>query len=249
MDGPIGEVRIYNAALTPAQIEQDYLATKNTYLSGTPPIYVPDNSNNWTALQNIGGYWEYQKVGVGGVQKQYITWQYAEVFLDQIGNGNTAFPSFRTTPSNASLSANVTQIKALLEPEQPTTTTSQGWQMITDVPPEPEGMYNEGGTDFPGGPELKTKVTDPLRLPVETLTFPLAFGTTILTVLGVFAATRRTKAGANGSMLLAIISGMVVYIFWTITGGGVVPAWPIAIFILVIVLLFLWHKPYENPLS
>ena len=179
----------------------------------------------------------------------HITWQYGEVFLDQSGNGNTAFPSFRITSSNDTLSANITQQKCLTEAESPSANiTTSGWTMITDIPPEPEGMYAEGGTSFPGGAEIQT-LSDRLRLPVEVFTFPLAIGTSFLGGIAVFAGTRKTKAGANGSMFLAVIVTLVIYVFWTIAGGGVVPAWPIAIFVLAAILLFLWRKPYENPLS
>lgn len=86
-------------------------------LSGTS---VPDNSANWTFLQNdVMPYMEYQDISVNGTQVQYIDWEYGTTFNDTSGYGNDATPSFRITSSDADVSAELTLFQPIAESKAP----------------------------------------------------------------------------------------------------------------------------------
>ena len=67
---------------------------------------VPDNANDIISFENDTVlYAGSQEIEIDGVQKQYVEWEYGATFEDQSGNGNDATPTFRTTSSDADVSA------------------------------------------------------------------------------------------------------------------------------------------------
>lgn len=80
---------------------------------------VTDNSANWTYYENTGGYWEYTKIWVDGVLQQHIEWEYDTTFTDQSGNNHDATPTFRTTTSNADVSAELISFQPIAEAQAP----------------------------------------------------------------------------------------------------------------------------------
>jgi len=77
-DGDIGEVRIYSTELTPAEVLQNYNATKSKYISGDIYTYstlasVSDNANDWIFCQSAAcPYTDNISLSVGGVRQLYF---------------------------------------------------------------------------------------------------------------------------------------------------------------------------------
>lgn len=110
----IGDVFIYNRALSPDEITQLYNDTKWRYIgahTGDAFDYaytssVLDNANNYLFSENYTmPYVEYIEMTKGGNQVAYWDWDYGTTFDDQSANSNTMTPTFRTTTSDADVSA------------------------------------------------------------------------------------------------------------------------------------------------
>ena len=209
---------------------------------------APNSTANWTvgdddATPYIGEF----SIEVDGLNKCNIVWEYDSIFYDTSDFDNDATPTFRTTSSDADVSAYISEQTSLVTTASPSPTSLGGWTMITEVPDEPAGIYDEGGTSFPWGTEIK-KMADAMRLPKEVFLFPLAFGTAILLGCVAFGLTHRQKMGIKGSLLImcSVIEGTLI--IWYVIGGGVIPGWVLIPFGIVAVLLLLWKNPY-NPTS
>ncbi len=113
-DGLIGESRLYNVELTPAEVLQNYNSTKSKYGTGGIYVYstlesVPDNTNDWYLMDYVGGdgifavpYMNYFKFEQAGVQKCWIE----PVLMinpdgvpDRSGNGNNGQINWGTNPA------------------------------------------------------------------------------------------------------------------------------------------------------
>ena len=108
---------------------------------------VPDTSANWTFFENMGGYWESVNMTVGGnlVASWEPLWEYAETFTDSV-NSIVATPSFRTTSSDADVSASLITF-APIEIAVVSENVSTTWpSMMADPPDEPSTAYSENAT-------------------------------------------------------------------------------------------------------
>ena len=173
----------------------------------------------------------------------WIEWEYGDTFTDLSGYGNDATPTFLITSSDADVSAVVTAQESLNETNRPTVAPLGGWEMIKETPEEPEGLYREGGTSFPGGSEIEALANE-TRLPVELFLYLLAFGTAGLFGVGAYALTHRSKMGIKGSLLIMIIVIEGVLVFWYKMGDGVISGWVLIPFAIIAIPLLLWRNPY-----
>lgn len=208
-------------------------------------VTVPNNTANWTVGDDdvtpyIGEY----SVSVNGTSACNIVWEYDVIFYDTSGYSNDAIPTFRTASSDADVSASISEQTSLVTTEDPSPTTLGGWTMITEVPVEPTGIYDEGGTSFPWGTEIE-EMADDMRLPKEVFLFPLAFGTAILLGGTAFGLTHRQKMGIKGSLLIMCFVIEGVLIIWYMIGGGVIPGWTLIPFGIFAAVLLLWKNPYS----
>lgn len=207
---------------------------------------VLDNDADWiVGDDDVTPYIEEFALDVGGTNVCSIVWEYDTTFYDTSGFGNDATPTFRTTSSDADVSAYISEQTSLVTTESPSPTSLGGWTMITEVPDEPTGIYDEGGTSFPWGTEIE-EMADNMRLPKEVFLFPLAFGSAILLGGTAFGLTHRQKMGIKGSLLIMCFVIEGVLIVWYSIGGGVIPGWTLIPFGIAAVLLLLWKNPY-NP--
>lgn len=106
---------------------------------------VPDKASDYVSFQNnVMPYVEYEKTWVNGVLKQHIAWEYDDTtFSDLSGNDNDASPTFRTTGSDADVSASLISFTPI-ELAQTDEDTAYTWGTImTDPPDEPETAYTE----------------------------------------------------------------------------------------------------------
>jgi hypothetical protein len=205
---------------------------------------IPDTAGSWTFVPATAmPYVNYIEIQVDGEQAGYWEWEYAETFTDQSGKGNTATPTFRTTSSDADVSAVVTSQSPLIVQPVPTVMPIGGFTMIDEVPEQPASMYGEGGTDFPGGAELETLANNS-RLPTETFTMSLAIISGLLAGMAVFGATHKMKAGVKGSLLLMCFTIEGVWTYWYL-GAGVLPGWVLIPFGFISLVILLWRSPYS----
>ena len=224
-------------------IEIDGVVVGTIALGG---ISVSDDDSDWVFCEaGAVPYMEYVEVTVDGVQRGYWEWENDTTFTDQSGNGNDATPTFRTASSDADVSAYISEQTSLVTTANPSSAALGGWTMITEIPDEPSGIYDEGGTSFPWGTEIE-EMANKMRLPKEVFLFPLAFGTAILIGCVAFGLTHRQKMGIKGSLLIMCFVIEGVLIVWYKVGGGVIPGWSLVPFGLIAVLLLLWKNPY-NP--
>lgn len=142
--GIMGEVRGYNRALSPTEITAQYNATKwrydgtvtdasysDAYFQYVVGASVPDTASDWTIASAVMPYMEYAEITVDGAQAGYWDWEYATVFSDDSGNGNTATPSFRTASSDADVSANLTSFAPISTAIAPAYSVSNAPTFIT----------------------------------------------------------------------------------------------------------------------
>lgn len=96
----------------------DIDGTNEDYASSSA---VPNTSGNYSYVQNNAMlYMESTTITIGGDLRQDIVWQYDDtVFTDQSGNDQHAYPTFRTTSSDANVSANMTSLTPVSEAKAP----------------------------------------------------------------------------------------------------------------------------------
>ncbi len=214
--------------------------TVDTTTANTTAATVPSNSNNWTiALSAAMPYMNTYKEYVGGTLKASIAWQYDTLFYDASGNGNTATPSFATTSSNANVSAVVSSQAGLLTGPAVITTPSGGSTMITSVPSTPATLYTAGTYIYPGA-TLITAWAVAAGQPPIAFHYTFIFGLSLLAMILVYAKTHDTKMGQRGSLLLAVIAGLLVVVYFY--NAGAVVGWVLIPYGLLGLALVVWRK-------
>jgi hypothetical protein len=99
-------------------------------------------NNTWPAL-------EHQTIEIGGVKKQDISWQNAAIWVDSSGYGNNLTPTFRTTTTNANVSASLIDIRAFNQAAL-TSWNLNDYSNNLGIPDMPGGMYEGVNPTFPG---------------------------------------------------------------------------------------------------
>lgn len=205
---------------------------------------VLDTNNDWAFLQyNVMPYMEYHEITVDGVQQQRIEWEYDTTFTDLSGQGHDTTPTFRATSAD-NITAVVGEQVSLLETENPATAPVEGWDMITDVPDEPVGLYTEGGTSFPWS-NLIINLAGYMRVPVEVISIPIALLSAMIMGLVAFGGTHSAQMGVRGSLWIQCMVTGGVMILWYIGGGGVLPGWVLIPFGLWAIVMLLWRNPFS----
>jgi hypothetical protein len=210
---------------------------------------VTDNANNWSfATNNSVLYMHYHKIWVDDVLVQHIVYEWADAFNDQSAYDNDATPTFRTTSSDADLSAELVYLVPLLSGSEPPAAGSEQWEVITDEVPEPGNLYGGAEPDF----LLSGFIADvavQMELPLPLVTYTYAFGAAL--VLGFIAfsismGSMEKQTRNRGSILVqALVSGLVM-VYFTITGDGVIPAWTIIPFALEAFAALMHRQSYDH---
>jgi len=152
LEGVLGEVRIYSDDLSATQVLQNYNATRSKYTTGSIYTYstlasVPDNSANWTIAQYPAVlYMESCNMTVGGNLVGSWNWEYGDTFTDDSGNGNDATPSFRTTSSDADVSAALSLYQPVSVAESDAVLSIGEGSILDTAPENPSTMYTENTT-------------------------------------------------------------------------------------------------------
>jgi hypothetical protein len=120
-------------------------------LNYSTPNAVLDTASDWAFAENsTWTYLESQTITINGTLRQSIGWQNAAIFVDASGNGQNATPSFRTTSSNADVSASLVDFQTDHE------AALYSWDLyaytnpVGDIPSQPGGMYEGVNPSFPG---------------------------------------------------------------------------------------------------
>ncbi len=202
---------------------------------------IANNGNAWQFCpENSITYMQYASLSFGGNLKGYWSWTYDTVFYDQSGNGNTATPTFRTSSSDADVSASVSSQVGLIPGSAVSSNTSTiGWTMITTVPTAPTNLYTEGIYTYPGA-ALVTAWALSSGNPPAAFHLSFAFGLALLAMVLVFGATHNVRMGQRGSLILALLAGVLVDIYFYTTGA--VPGWTLIPYGLIGITLVLWRK-------
>jgi hypothetical protein len=167
-----------------------------------------------------------------------ITITLYQVFHDQSENAFDGVPSFRTT-GTADLTSLVTSMEGTFEPDAPAVDVAGGWEMITEVPSTPAGLFTDGGTGFPLGPEISTAAAGAGDDPSSWIII-FAIGLAILAFVIIYGATHSTRLGQKGSLILASIVAELVlvyfYIVLAVPGLILIPGG------IILIMLILWRK-------
>ncbi len=137
-------------------------AAANLYVSGTTNTTAAlpqmQNSADITFVSGNGmPYVEYIKYTVDGTLQGHWSWQNSATFTDQSGHGHDATPTFRTSSSDADVSASLASF-APISTAQITSFTAGGTNSIVSGSALfPTQMYTENDTStFPGAAVINT---------------------------------------------------------------------------------------------
>ena len=225
-------------------LEIDVSGTSNsTALAGAS---VLDTDNDIVSFENDTVlYAGSQNITVDGSLKQFVKWEYGTTFNDSSVNNNDATPTFRTTGSDADVTVSIYSQSSTDEQGMPPVAETGGFTMIGDTPTTPSGLFDSGGTTFPGSAQIADLATA-TRISYAAWCYIFAFLSAILAGIGVFGLTHRIKAGIRGSMLLMMITMVVVLCFWIFGGGGVISGFVLIPFVLIMLFLLMLRNP-QSP--
>lgn len=179
-----------------------------------PAISIPDTDADWVIGDpDVTPYINYWELDVDGEQVCYIDWEYGDTFYDSSGYDNDAVPTFRTTSSDAYVSAEIISFEPYAPATAGTVSANFTGYIVTDVPEEPETLYTEGTPDF----FLAPFITEMLALgnvPPFFFWSTAAFMITIVVGILVFAVSKSLllKAIVMFSLMLAFsLPGVNIY--------------------------------------
>lgn len=192
---------------------------------------VPNNANNYVCFANYSmPYVDYLKITVGGTLQQHIAWQYAATLTDQSGQGNNpASVSFRTTSSDADVSAALTTfVPASVSSSTVTPGTSVEFITTPDLPVISDfpQMYTEGETGGFVIDDMYNPHLAAVGIPQAVFWYPIAFLIAIIAGFGAFLLTKEL-------IVQAVVSAVVMAGFCGggVLGDGLIPYWTVIVFI------------------
>lgn len=192
---------------------------------------VPNNANNYVCFANYSmPYVDYLKITVGGTLQQHIAWQYAATLTDQSGQGNNpASVSFRTTSSDADVSAALTSfVPASVSSSTTTPGTSVEFITTPDLPVISDfpQMYTEGETGGFVIDDMYNPHLAAVGIPQAVFWYPIAFLIAIIAGFGAFLLTKEL-------IVQAVVSAVVMAGFCGggVLGDGLIPYWTVIVFI------------------
>lgn len=160
---------------------------------------VIDNAADWEyCLNNSVVYLNSLETYVSDVLVQQIEWEYDTTFTDGSGSGNDATPTFRTTSTDADVSATLLGFGVIGASEIDYDDTGTA-PIITSAPDEPAQAYGDMDINFPGAAVINT-LLDTGRFPQELFWYPLLFGLSAVAGMVAFHFTRSV-------MMQSLISG------------------------------------------
>jgi len=214
---------------TDLKIYIDDVEEDSAALSG---VSVIDNSNDWSFLQNGSmTYMEYHKITVSGSLKQHIEWENSTTFTDLSGNSNSATPTFRTTSSDADVSATILSFGAIEQSEMTGYESGEAPEVFTEVPVV-DSMHEELNVSNLPGADFFNEMLDNAGVPRSLFWFPIIFGQAIIAGMVVYYF-------AKDALIMSVTSGAVLIFF---AAMGAVPLWTLIPYIAVIMAVLAARK-------
>lgn len=216
--------------------------TDSTAFAGS----IVDNTDNYTIGSEATGYITRYIHKVAGVNVCDISWEYGTTFTDNSGNGNDAIPTFRTTSSDADLTASVTAIAgtSITAASTPTSNITGGASMVTGSLGTPSNLFTEGSSSYGIGDfDIGQKVEDAATGAGQDATsWHLLFAGAVAMIImfAVFGATHNTRIGRRGSLAIAAMAAELVLIYFYRT--TTVPGWMLIPFAIFALLMLSWRK-------
>lgn len=213
-DGKIAEVRLYNVELTPAQVLQNYNATKSKYTTGNIHTYstlasVLDNASDWVIKSNA--FIESFDFYKGGNHNASIAWEYGATFTDSTGNGNDATPTYRTTDASPYISAALTSFSPVSEAQAPAYTLTDAPAFFTTIPGI-SGNFSIGMDPTYPGHEVITQIAAAGAVPQQ---LPIVIFSTMVLIIISLALSAMMKSGGVNSLFIKmciIVAVMCIYV-------------------------------------
>lgn len=212
------------------------LNVDSTQEAVTGGVSVPNSSADWTLCEAAATpYVEYAKISVDGVLQSHIIWQYATTFTDQSGNSHDATPTFRTTSSDADVSAILLSFGPISEAKLSGYDLYEPEDILSTIPTAPGELYTDLDTSKIIGGEAVDAMLTASGTPKALWWFPFVFISLSIIGLLVYGATRMN--GGNGSLLtMAIVIEFGLFIMGVMNPIPLVAAFlfliPAAAFIL-----------------
>lgn len=229
-------------------IEIDDVVEDTVALSGAS---VPDSSAAWTFCEAAATpYVEYAEINVGGVQKGYWEWGYASTFTDQSGNGNDATPTFRTSSSDADVSAELLDWQPTEEAKVDSFTLISSYEILTGNLTIPVGMFSD--SDFSKLPAAPiNEILDESEVPRAAWWLPFIFLAICITGMIAYGATTMTR-GQNSRIVEGQLDGSLIFmvviiqVLLVVMGMmGPIPYWPAYLFPIAGVAIILSKKHFS----
>ena len=217
------------------RIDHLQILVDDTWYDSSGNVTVPDNSENWTFLQNnVMPYMEYTEVTINGTQAGYWEWEYAVTFSDQSANSNTATPTFRTTSSD-NLSATLLSFEPTSESKVTTFSLTDAYSIIIADATPVDRMFDDG--DYSKLPaEPINAMLDEAGIPRAAWWLPFLFLGICVIGFIVYGATTMTR-GPTGKLHEGQIDGSLLIMFivmeaFLVALGkmGPIPLWPSYLF-------------------
>ncbi|MBE3141955.1 MAG: LamG domain-containing protein, partial [Thermoplasmata archaeon] len=190
----------------------DGVATSIAYAAN-----ITNNNDPWNLLTgNIMPYANSINITQGITLRGSWAWEYGATFTDLSLNGNTATPSFRTTSSDADVSASLISLQPVTEAEYTSVTATSASGIVIGTPSAPLKLYtDEDYSKIPGADAINAMIdasgtTPEERIPREMWWFPFIFGIIGISGLCIYGVT--THEGAQGTLWAPIIVIEVGYV-------------------------------------
>jgi hypothetical protein len=188
------------------------------YLADLSGNVTPNTTSNWIFGSDDTPYITACSIAIGGNLRGSWVWQYGVTFADLSGNGNTATPTFRTTSSNANVSANLTSFLPM-HPAKANSVIISSWpSMVTAVPNQPSTTYTENSTPGIFFAPLIHDIWPSSTIPESFFWYGFTFFTIIVSGLLIFWAF---ASKGQSALLIKVILMSAIMIFWSLPGPNV----------------------------
>lgn len=201
------------------------------------------NTEGWVSFQNGAmPYVEYQKIWVNGVLKQYIEWEYDTTFTDLSGNGNDATPTFRTTSSDADITAALLNFAPVTEAKVDTFTLGTTSDILSGDNITISNMYGElDFTSIPGAAGVNEALTEG-EIPQALWWFPFLFIGIALIGIIIYDTTTTPRSRSGSLLAMCAVIEILLGLFGIM---GPLPFWPAILFLIPAIALMLSQRHYS----
>lgn len=219
----------------------DSVETDNATLDGAS---VPDNDNDWVSFQNgVMPYVEYQEIYVGGELRQHIEWEYGTNFEDSSGFDNDATPTFRTTSSDADVSAELVSFAPVSTARAPAYSVADAPYFytgnITATGNFTSGEVPAGG---PPGSEVIDEAAEAGGTPNIWLWGLIAIFS--IAVSGLFLSYMEKRYGSGGGTLIARVV-VASIAFGLLIAFGKFDWWMLVVYLIIVAAIIMWSQHRE----